>query len=157
MSSLVKLQAKKKNALMSLSETDEQPGPSNSGLHAEKEGTPGVEIQKACTIQAPKELEDFVLPQDPSNINRTRVALSDLSPHGMEILKKIMILTDMHEKSSNKFARSGIASQGTAIHMGAKTGRGPRHEEQGSTPNTSMFSRILSIHRRKNFGKRYIP
>eukprot|EP00971_Amphidinium_carterae_P298087 5923183-Amphidinium_carterae.1 len=42
----------------------------------------------------------------------------------MEIHKKVMILTDMHEKSTNKFARSGIASQGTAIHMGAKTGRG---------------------------------
>eukprot|EP00971_Amphidinium_carterae_P032729 644377-Amphidinium_carterae.2 len=48
----------------------------------------------------------------------------------MEILKKIMILTDMHEKSSNKFARSGIASQGTAIHMGARTGRGTRFDTE---------------------------
>eukprot|EP00971_Amphidinium_carterae_P032730 644377-Amphidinium_carterae.3 len=74
MSSLVKLQARKENALMSLSDTDEQQAPSDSGLRAEKERMPEVESQKACTIQVPKELEDFVLPQDPSSINRTRVA-----------------------------------------------------------------------------------
>eukprot|EP00971_Amphidinium_carterae_P200571 3980211-Amphidinium_carterae.1 len=62
-----------------MSSLDEQQAPSDSGLHTEEVGMPEVETQKACTIQVPKELEDFVLPQDPSSINRTRVALADLS------------------------------------------------------------------------------
>eukprot|EP00971_Amphidinium_carterae_P163375 3239464-Amphidinium_carterae.1 len=41
-----------------------------------------------------------------------------------------MTLTDMHEKAVNKFARSGIASQGTAIQMGAKTRRGTGFETE---------------------------
>eukprot|EP00971_Amphidinium_carterae_P092366 1828629-Amphidinium_carterae.1 len=35
-----------------------------------------------------------------------------------------MQLTEEHAKSQNRFHRSGIASKGTAIQMGAKTGRG---------------------------------
>eukprot|EP00971_Amphidinium_carterae_P071308 1410240-Amphidinium_carterae.1 len=58
MSSLGKLQAKKKNSLMSLSETDEQQAPSDSGLRAGSDG--GAEVQAASNIQVPKELEDFV-------------------------------------------------------------------------------------------------
>eukprot|EP00971_Amphidinium_carterae_P207144 4109612-Amphidinium_carterae.1 len=35
-----------------------------------------------------------------------------------------MSLTEEHAKSQNRFHRSGIASKGIAIQMGAKTGRG---------------------------------
>eukprot|EP00971_Amphidinium_carterae_P009645 190486-Amphidinium_carterae.1 len=124
MTSLGKLQKTKQASLMSLSETDDQQAPSDSGSRVGSDGEPGNGDQRASKIQVPKELEEFVLLQDPSNINRTKVALADLKPHGLEILRRIMILTDIHEKAINKFARSGIASQGTAIQMGAKTGRG---------------------------------
>eukprot|EP00971_Amphidinium_carterae_P170267 3373490-Amphidinium_carterae.1 len=130
MATLVKLQQKRKNALMSVSETGEHLTPSESGSRADEEWEPEnsslEEHQKAYAMKVPKELEDFVLLQDPSNSNRTKVALADRSGNGPEIIKKIMALTDMHVKSLNKFARSGIASQaqGTAIQMGAKTGRG---------------------------------
>eukprot|EP00971_Amphidinium_carterae_P185565 3684459-Amphidinium_carterae.1 len=76
-------------------------------------------------IRIPKELEDFVLPTDPTNLDRTRIALSKPTGKTGELFKKIAFLIEIYAKQQNsRFARSGIASTGVAIQMGAKTGRG---------------------------------
>eukprot|EP00971_Amphidinium_carterae_P013601 267943-Amphidinium_carterae.1 len=72
-----------------------------------------------------EELEDFVLPTDPTNIDRTRIAFSRPNGRTGELFKKIAFLTEVYAKQQNsRFARSGIASTGVSIQMGVKTGRG---------------------------------
>eukprot|EP00971_Amphidinium_carterae_P168023 3328960-Amphidinium_carterae.1 len=72
MASLGKLQKKKQASLMSLSETEYPQAPSDSGSRVGSDGELGNEDQRASSVQVPKELEEFVLLQDPQNINRTK-------------------------------------------------------------------------------------
>eukprot|EP00971_Amphidinium_carterae_P043283 851592-Amphidinium_carterae.1 len=87
---------------------------SSGGPSADEGQTRKVEEQtgeesKVSSARVPRELEDFVKLQDPSNIDRARIALSKPSGSVGEILKKIMSLTEEHAKSQNRFHRSGIA------------------------------------------------
>eukprot|EP00971_Amphidinium_carterae_P006631 130623-Amphidinium_carterae.1 len=118
------LRSKKAGHLGSVSETQES---SSSGPSAD-EGQTDVGEQanqesKVSAARVPRELEDFVKLQDPSNIDRNKIALSKPSGSVVDIFRKISYLTEEHAKSQNRFHRSGIASKGIAIQMGAKTGR----------------------------------
>eukprot|EP00971_Amphidinium_carterae_P099074 1959167-Amphidinium_carterae.2 len=82
-------------------------------------------------IRVPKELEDLVLPTDPTNIDRTRIALSKPNGKTGELFKKTAFLIEIYAKQQNsRFARFGIASTRVAIQMGAKTGRGTGFDVQ---------------------------
>eukprot|EP00971_Amphidinium_carterae_P310677 6173518-Amphidinium_carterae.1 len=52
-------------------------------------------------IRIPKELEDFVLPTEPTNIDQTRIALSRPNGRTGEIFKNISFLTEVYAKQQN--------------------------------------------------------
>eukprot|EP00971_Amphidinium_carterae_P075775 1497311-Amphidinium_carterae.2 len=151
MSSLGKLQAKKKkNSLMSLSETDEQQAPFDSGLRAGTNGGPGAEGQIASNIQVPKELEDFVLPQDPSNINRTKmgaktgrgtgfdaefkyVTKNTLDPQKEELRKALHSLASLHPQNI-----SYTSVVVTKLHAGQEVGPHRDVKNDDSVPNHTI-------------------
>eukprot|EP00971_Amphidinium_carterae_P120397 2385397-Amphidinium_carterae.1 len=120
------LKSRNSGSLGSLSENED----SSCGGTLANEGRTATRNKKgkgeqANLIRIPKELEEFVLPTDPTNIDRTRIALSKPNGKTGEIFKKIAFLTEIYAKQqNNRFARSGIASTGVSIQMGAKTGRG---------------------------------
>eukprot|EP00971_Amphidinium_carterae_P331585 6465245-Amphidinium_carterae.1 len=120
------LKSENKGSLGSLSEMEESP--SGGTLADEGRSSNRNKKEKGARtnlIRIPKELEDLVLPTDPTNLDRTRIALSKPTGKTGELFKKIAFLIEIYAKQQNsRFARSGIASTGVAIQMGAKTGRG---------------------------------
>eukprot|EP00971_Amphidinium_carterae_P208939 4145054-Amphidinium_carterae.6 len=115
------LKSKDKGLLGSLAEAEElSSGSTFADEGRSSNGARKGEKLRTNLIRVPKET---VL--DPSNIDRTRIALSKPTGNTGELFKKIAFLTEIHAKQHNRrFARSGIANKGVAIQMGAKTGRG---------------------------------